>query len=133
MLYIKHIQAPNSLAAAVLGKAARQARLLCAASSATAELVGISIGLDLLLETEPLPERSALLCDSRVTLAAPKRRLALPAGAGNPGEDGATGRPRRSAPPAIGASPTSGWQVTSGRMGWSPGLARLFFYFLNFL
>lgn len=58
----------SAAAAAVLGEATRQSRLHYAASSATAELVGISLGLDLLLELEPAPERCAVLCDSRVAL-----------------------------------------------------------------
>lgn len=58
----------SATAAAVLGEATRQARLHYAASSATAEMVGVSLGLDLLLELEPPPERCTLLCDSRVAL-----------------------------------------------------------------
>lgn len=54
--------------AAVLGAATRQAQLHCASSSATAELLGVSLGLDLLPELEPPHERCALLCDSPVAL-----------------------------------------------------------------
>lgn len=61
-------QQGSAAAAAVLGENTRQVRLPYAASSATAELVGISLGLDLLREVDPLPERCALLCDSRVAL-----------------------------------------------------------------
>lgn len=52
----------------MLVEATRQFRRHYSASSATAELVGICIALDLLLELELASERCALLSDFRVAL-----------------------------------------------------------------